>query len=81
VDYNYAEQHFDAEELMEFVRQLPAVSQQVFNLFAIDGYSHKEISKMLGISTGTSKWHVSYARKTVIGMIEKKMKPEKKLAL
>lgn len=81
VDYNYAEQHFDAEELMEYVRQLPPVSQQVFNLFAIDGYSHKEISKMLKISVGTSKWHVSFARKTVIELIEKKVKPEKKLSL
>jgi len=81
VDYNYAEQHFDAEELMEYVRQLPAVSQQVFNLFAIDGYSHKEIGKMLNISVGTSKWHVSFARKTVKGMIQKKMEPEKKLSL
>lgn len=77
VDYNYAEQNFEAEELMGYVRQLPAVSQQVFNLFAIDGYSHKEISNMLGISAGTSKWHVSFARKTVIALLEKKMEPEK----
>jgi len=80
-DLNEAAQRFDAEELMELVRQLPAVSQQVFNLFAIDGYSHKEISKMLGISVGTSKWHVSFARKTLTEMIQKKMKTENKLLL
>ncbi len=81
VDYNHAEQHFDAEELMELVRRLPQMSQQVFNLFAIDGYSHQEISEMLGMSTGTSKWHVSFARKTIIEQLQKKMKPETKLWL
>jgi RNA polymerase sigma-70 factor (ECF subfamily) len=34
----------------------------VFNLFALDGFSHKEISEMLDMSEGTSKWHVSFAR-------------------
>ncbi|MBK8969058.1 MAG: hypothetical protein IPM36_20765 [Lewinellaceae bacterium] len=34
----------------------------MFNLFALDGYSHAEISSMLDISEGTSKWHVSFAR-------------------
>jgi RNA polymerase sigma-70 factor (ECF subfamily) len=39
------------------------MDRQVFNLFAIDGYTHKEIATMLGISEGTSKWHVHEARK------------------
>ena len=62
-DYNQADQDFDAEQLLQLIRQLPPVTHQVFNLFAIDGYSHKEISKMLGMSEGTSKWHLSTARK------------------
>ena len=49
------------------------MSQKVFNMFAIDGYSHKEISSMLGMSTGTSKWHVSSARKELKLMISAKM--------
>jgi RNA polymerase sigma factor (sigma-70 family) len=53
----------DAEELEIMIHQLPPMSKQVFNLFAIDGYSHQEIADQLGISEGTSKWHVSSARK------------------
>jgi RNA polymerase sigma-70 factor (ECF subfamily) len=41
---------------------VPEASRKVFNLFAIDGYSHEEIAGMLSISIGTSKWHVSHAR-------------------
>lgn len=63
VDFNKADQQFDAEQLEALIHQLPPVSQKVFNLFAIDGYSHMEIGEMLGISSGTSKWHLSSARK------------------
>ncbi|MFN0187189.1 MAG: RNA polymerase sigma factor [Bacteroidia bacterium] len=42
--------------------QLPPSSRNVFNLFVIDGYSHKEIAILLNISEGTSKWHVNFAR-------------------
>jgi RNA polymerase sigma-70 factor (ECF subfamily) len=38
---------------------------KVFNLFAIDGYSHNEISEMLGISEGTSAWHFSDAKRRI----------------
>ena len=38
------------------------MSRNFFNLFAIDGFAHAEIAQMLGISEGTSKWHVSHAR-------------------
>lgn len=62
VDYNRADQQFDAAHLEAMVQQLPPVSKQVFNLFAIDGFSHKEISAMLQISEGTSKWHLHFAR-------------------
>ena len=73
IDFNAADLQFDAAELEFMVKQLPEMSQKVFNLFAIDGYSHKEISKMLGMSTGTSKWHVAYARKELKQMIHKKL--------
>ncbi|MBL8001457.1 MAG: sigma-70 family RNA polymerase sigma factor [Flavobacteriales bacterium] len=52
----------EAEELARLLEQLPPVSRHVFNLFAIDGFAHAEIAEMLGISEGTSKWHVSHAR-------------------
>jgi DNA-directed RNA polymerase specialized sigma24 family protein len=45
--------------------------QKVFNLYAIDGYSHKEIGEMLGFPEGTSKWHLSKARGILREMVEK----------
>jgi RNA polymerase sigma-70 factor (ECF subfamily) len=45
------------------VEKLPESTKVVFNLFAIDGFSHKEIGEMLGISEQTSKWHTKMARK------------------
>ena len=63
VDFNLADLNFEASELEAMIRALPPMSQKVFNLFAIDGYGHKEIADMLGISEGTSKWHLSFARK------------------
>ena len=63
--YNEADQKFDAAELEEMIRQLPETGQKVFNLYIIDGYNHREIGEMLGISEGTSKWHLSTSRKTL----------------
>lgn len=73
MDYNEADQKFDAEELVEMIRKLPPVTQKVFNLYVVDGYSHKEISDMLSMSEGTSKWHLSHARKTIKEMLVKVM--------
>ena len=52
-----------ADHLLAIVRQLPAATQTVFNLFIMEGFSHKEIAQLLNISEGTSKWHVNDARK------------------
>ena len=65
VDWNEAAQQLDAEELERLIQELPETSRAVFNLYAIEGFSHKEIGKLLGLSDGTSKWHVSFARKTL----------------
>jgi RNA polymerase sigma factor (sigma-70 family) len=54
--------HMEAEAFEAMLHALPPVSRHVFNMFALDGYSHAEIAQELGISTGTSKWHVSHAR-------------------
>lgn len=51
-----------AVDLMTIIRELPPKYRMVFNLFAIEGYSHKEISKMMNISEGTSKSNLSRAR-------------------
>jgi RNA polymerase sigma-70 factor (ECF subfamily) len=50
------------QDLLNLVRELSPQYKMVFNLYAIDGYSHKEISEMLGISEGTSKSNLSRAR-------------------
>jgi len=62
-EFDEAEQALNADQLTGMLQSLPSVSSKVFNLFAIDGYSHREIAEMLQISEGTSKWHVSFARK------------------
>jgi RNA polymerase sigma-70 factor (ECF subfamily) len=69
VDYNQADLQFDAQELRSMLDRLPDVTQKVFNMFAIDGYKHREIADYLGISEGTSKWHVSDARKKLKEML------------
>jgi len=51
-----------AVDLMTIIRDLPPKYRMVFNLFAIEGYSHKEIGKMMNISEGTSKSNLSRAR-------------------
>ncbi|MCX6233052.1 MAG: sigma-70 family RNA polymerase sigma factor [Bacteroidetes bacterium] len=67
----YAEVDIQPSELMKIVRSLPEGSRMVFNLYAIEEYSHKEISVMLGISESTSKSQLSRARKIIAYSIEK----------
>lgn len=50
------------KELLGMIQALPATTRTVFNLFVLDGYTHKEIAAMLSISEGTSYWHVNKAR-------------------
>lgn len=50
------------EELMELIQALPTGYRTVFNLFAIEGYPHKDIAQMLGISENTSKSQFMKAR-------------------
>lgn len=76
VDFNKAAEQFDAEELENLIKRLPTVSQKVFNLYAIDGYKHKEISELLDMSEGTSKWHLSFARKKLQEMLKEMMKTD-----
>lgn len=52
-----------ANEITRMIQSLSPKYRMVFNLYAIEGYSHKEISEMIGISEGTSKSNLSRARK------------------
>lgn len=55
-------QHIGYKELMKLVMSMPTGFRTVFNMYAIEGFSHKEIGKMLGISETTSRTQFSRAR-------------------
>ena len=59
---NAYETDAEFEKVNSLLAKLPPSSRKVFSLFALEGFSHEEISNMLNISTGTSKWHLSNAR-------------------
>lgn len=52
----------DAKDLMTLIQQLSPGYRMVFNLYAIEGYSHKEVGEIMGISEGASKSQLSRAR-------------------
>ena len=54
--------YFEEGDLIRMIQQLPAGYRSVFNLYAIDGFSHKEIAEKLGIAENTSKSQLSRAR-------------------
>jgi RNA polymerase sigma-70 factor (ECF subfamily) len=58
------------DDLVKLLKVLPEQSSRVFKMFVIDGYSHKEISEKLGISIGTSKWHVFKAKEKLVSVID-----------
>ena len=62
VSYQEADQQLQAEDLLGMVQQLPDGYRTVFNLYAIEGYSHKEIAEQLEITESTSKSQLSRAR-------------------
>ncbi len=67
---NYAELKIEATHLQNLLIQVPETSRKVFCLFAIEGYTHKEIAELLQINEGTSKWHVNNARKVLKNLLE-----------
>ena len=69
----------EAKEIIQMVRQLPSGYQAIFNLYAIEGYSHVEIGKILGINESTSRSQYMRARNLLISWMEKFSKETKKL--
>jgi RNA polymerase sigma factor (sigma-70 family) len=69
-----AVQRLNVQELLKLVQLLPPATQAVFNLYVVDGYTHKEIGQLLGISDGTSKWHLSEARRLMQQFLFKQAK-------
>jgi RNA polymerase sigma-70 factor (ECF subfamily) len=67
--FNNIESQFSIADIQFLIDSLPDGYKMVFNLYAIEGFKHKEIAAMLGISEGTSKSQLSHARKMLQGQI------------
>ena len=65
---------FDANELLETLNKLPESFRLILNLYAIEGYAHKEIAEMLQISEGTSRSQLSRARAMLTEQCSPKVK-------
>lgn len=72
--YNDGYQGLLEEDILTMIDQLPQKSGEVFILYAIHGYKHKEIAKLKNISEGTSKWHLAEARKKLQSILANYMK-------
>jgi RNA polymerase sigma factor (sigma-70 family) len=79
VDYNSGLKELEEEDLLSILNNLPTMAKTVFNLYAIDGYKHNEISKMLSINASTSRWHLNFARNKLKALLETKTLGEKKM--
>jgi RNA polymerase sigma factor (sigma-70 family) len=64
------------KEIIACIKDLSPAYRTVFNLFVIEGYSHEEIARQLGISVGSSKSNLSKARENLRKIIIKKLYPE-----
>jgi RNA polymerase sigma factor (sigma-70 family) len=65
--------YLNVEDMLQLVRELPDGYRMVFNLYAIEGYAHKEIADMLSISEGTSKSQLARARQQLQQRIRETM--------
>jgi RNA polymerase sigma-70 factor (ECF subfamily) len=70
-DGDIADKNLNYNDLLAMVQKLPQAYRTVFNLFAIEGYSHEEIATMLNINAGTSKSNLHKARQKLKNMILK----------
>jgi len=68
---SFEEDMFTTDELIRVLNELPAGYRMVFNLYAVEGYKHKEISEMLGIDINTSKSQYSRAKAVIREKLEK----------
>ena len=76
VEVDIDEEDLSLDFLLKIIQDLPERYRMVFNLYVLDGYSHKEISAMLGIAVGTSKSNLSRARLILKDKIESNQQKE-----
>jgi RNA polymerase sigma factor (sigma-70 family) len=67
------------KDLLKMIQQLPTGFRTVFNMYAIEGYSHKEIAEQLGITEGTSKSQYSRAKTHLQGMLQEETSKQDKI--
>jgi RNA polymerase sigma-70 factor (ECF subfamily) len=65
-------QRMSAQQIQYMLQNLSATTRTVFNLYVTEGYNHKEIGELLRLSEGTSRWHLSEARKYLINLLKAK---------
>ena len=65
-----------AADVLKLLQEIPRNTALVFNLFVLEGYKHEEIGQLLGISAGTSKWHLNEARRLLKSKLENLLKKE-----
>jgi RNA polymerase sigma-70 factor (ECF subfamily) len=70
-DYDWADAALNENDLLRLIGQLPEGYRSIFNLYAIEGYTHAEIAELLGISEGTSKSQLSRARALLQASLKK----------
>jgi len=75
---SFEEDLFTSDELYKVMNDLPAGYRMVFNLYAVEGYKHKEIAEMLGIDTNTSKSQYSRAKAVLRDKLDKLRKLRKR---
>jgi RNA polymerase sigma factor (sigma-70 family) len=68
---SFEEDFFTSEELITVLNELPSGYRMVFNLYAVEGYKHKEIAVILGIDTNTSKSQYSRAKGAIRDKLDK----------
>jgi RNA polymerase sigma-70 factor, ECF subfamily len=63
------------KEIQKIINQLPRATAAVFNLYIYEGFTHRQVSAALGISEGTSKWHVNEGRRLLKTKLEHFLNP------
>ncbi len=74
-------EQIDVDHIKSLIHQLPVSHKEVFNLYVIDGYTHKEIAELMDIPSGTSKWLLAEARKKLKVMVTNSLNINKAIAI
>jgi RNA polymerase sigma factor (sigma-70 family) len=78
-DSGYELNHLEAADLIQLIQELPVGYRTVFNLYALEGYSHAEIGDLLGITESTSKSQLNRARNVLKQKIAEQQTKERRI--